>query len=59
MEYDTSNYYTYKEFVDYLKKKERSLNVVDNIENMKLLNKHDKRIPLNPKYYYRELNNKN
>jgi len=53
------DYYPYKDFTFILRKKERGLNIVNNIEQMKILNKQDKKIPINAKYYYKELCNKN
>ena len=50
--YDTSCYYNYNQFLNILKKKERSINIVNNKEQMKILNSLDKKIPLNAKYCY-------
>ena len=52
-------YYHFNEFMNLLKKKERSANIINNKEQMSILHKLDKKIPIYPKYYYKELNNKN
>jgi len=50
--FDTSCYYNYNQFINILKKKERSINIVNNQTQMKILNSLDKKIPLNAKYCY-------
>ena len=59
MEYDMSKYYSYKDFINTLKNKERSINIIYDKKQMKLLHKIDKKIPINPKYCYKELLDKN
>ena len=59
MEYNMSKYYSYKDFINTLKNKERSINIIYDKKQMKLLHKIDKKIPINPKYCYKELLDKN